>query len=92
VSAPRRCEVCDCVNLEKESAVFNEANLPWFEMFALKYSVHQMKIPCPLKRRNCGTFPERGPIECRKGKPVNLERMKSRDGVEGWKVPRGWGD
>jgi hypothetical protein len=35
VSAPCRCEVCNRVNLEKESAVVNEADLPWFEMHAL---------------------------------------------------------
>jgi hypothetical protein len=42
--------------LEKEWVVVNEADLPWFGMFVVMYSVHQMKVPCPLERRNMGHF------------------------------------
>jgi hypothetical protein len=36
MSAPCRRDVCDRMNFWKESAVVNEADLPWFELFALK--------------------------------------------------------
>jgi hypothetical protein len=60
VSAPYHCEVCDRMDLKKETAVVNVTDLPWFEMFTLKYSVNQMKVLRLLERRNVGRFQKEG--------------------------------
>jgi hypothetical protein len=83
MNAPCRCEVCNRMNLKKESAVVRETDL------ARKVQCPSDESPLPVEEEECGAFPERGPIECRRGKPLNLERRKSRDGVGGWKVLRG---
>jgi hypothetical protein len=48
------------MDLKKETAVVNVTDLPWFEMFTLKYSVNQMKVLRLLERRNVGRFQKEG--------------------------------